>query len=339
MMTPESLVLLRNRDYFVEGQWVVVNPMDAAVFDELGSNVRGFHQFYDVYQDAYYNDHTRHEFNTHLSVTEPLDGAVVYMPKVKSHLVMLLANLAYVLKPGGQIFIVGHNKSGIKSCGKQLETVCEHINKVDSAKHCALMVGTVVSPRVTFCIDDYLTTKTYTLGEQSWQVCGLPGVFSQDALDQGTRLLLEHLPSSLQGEVLDFACGAGVIAAYVGMQNPNVRLVLSDVSALAIYAAQKTLSANGLSGEVVASNGLDNVAGTYHYIITNPPFHTGVKTDYGIVANFLQQAGSHLVNQGRLILVANSFLNYASSMEQLFTNAHTLAKTNKFAVYTSVKAK
>lgn len=338
MMTSESLVLLRNEEYFTKGNWVVVNPMDSAIFYELGANIKGFHQFYDVYEEAYAADFTRHEFNTHITDTS-FDGAIIYMPKVKKHLVMLLDNLAHVLKPGGQIFIVGHNKSGIKSCVKQLEAVCADVNKVDSAKHCALFVGTVKTTKPVFNLDDYLTQQTYQLGEHHWEVCGLPSVFSQDALDPGTKLLLENLPKDVGSDVLDFACGAGVIAAYVGTQYPNVRLVLSDVSALALYSAQKTLAANNLSGEVVASNGLGNVAGNFTHIITNPPFHTGIRTDYGIVAEFLAKANSHLVNQGRLLIVANSFLNYAQAIENHFTNVHTVAKNNKFVIYTSVKAK
>lgn len=338
MMTPESLVLLRNEEYFNEGNWVLINPMDSEIFYKLDPKIKGFHQFYDIYEEAYAADFTRHEFNTHITDTS-FDGAVIYMPKVKKHLSMLLDNLAHVLKPGGQIFIVGHNKSGIKSCVKQLEVVCENINKVDSAKHCGLFVGTVKHTKAHFNIDDYLTEQTYQIADHSWQVCGLPSVFSQDALDPGTKLLLENLPKDLGSDVLDFACGAGVIAAFVGTHFPKTRLVLSDVSALALYSAQKTLAANGLSGDVVASNGLGNVAGNFTHIITNPPFHTGIRTDYGIVAEFLAQANSHLVNQGQLFIVANSFLNYAQAIENHFTNVHTLAKNNKFVIYTSVKTK
>lgn len=347
MMSPESQVILRNKEYFAQGNVVIVNPTDAEVFYDLGENITGFHQFYDVYEQAYSADFARHEFNTHIVTPKVLyDAAIVYMPKVKTHLGMLLANLSNVVKTGGQIFIVGHNKSGIKSCAKHLEKVCDTVNKVDSAKHCGLFVGTVKANPKAFNLDDFLTTKTYELNEIKWEVAGMPSVFSQDALDLGTHLLLEHLPQNIKNDVLDFACGAGVIAAFVGVRHlhtfpdpnnrPNLHLVLSDIHALSLYCAQKTLHLNNLQGDVVASNGLSNVEGKFSHIITNPPFHKGINTDYSIAHSFLVQAREHLIEQGHLTLVANSFLNYAVDMEEHVGPCQKLISDNKFAVYQAV---
>lgn len=350
MMSAESQVILRNQEHFTSGNVIVVNPNDAEVFFELDSNVTGFHQFYDIYEQAYAADFTRHEFNTHITVQNELyDTAIVYMPKVKAHLTMLLANLASVVKPQGQIFIVGHNKSGIKSCGKHLEVVCEHVNKVDSAKHCGLFVGTVKANAKPFNLDSYFTTKTYELNGVSWQVAGMPSVFSQDALDPGSHILMAHLPTNIKGQVLDFACGAGVIAAYVGVQHAKfnqengtsspLHLVLSDINALSLYCAQRTLHLNHLQGDVIASNGLSNVEGKFSHIITNPPFHTGVNTDYSIAYGFLAQAREHLIEQGSLVLVANSFLNYADVMLEHVGPCSKLGGNNKFSVYQATAAR
>lgn len=350
MMSAESQVILRNKEYYTDGKVIVVNPIDAEVFFELGNHVTGFHQFYDIYEQAYAADFTRHEFNTHLSAPDELyDTAIVYMPKVKAHLTMLLANLANVVKPQGQIFIVGHNKSGIKSCGKHLEVVCDHVNKVDSAKHCGMFVGTVKAGAKAFDLDSYLTTKTYELNDVTWQVAGLPSVFSQDALDPGTHILLSHLPKNMKGQVLDFACGAGVISAYVGVQhakfnaendsNSPLHLVLSEINALSLYCAQRTLHLNHLQGDVIASNGLTNVEGKFAHIITNPPFHTGVNTDYSIAYGFLAQAREHLIEQGSLVLVANSFLNYADVMLEHVGPSSKLGGNNRFSVYQAIAAR
>ena len=45
MMSPESQVILRNKEYFAQGNVVIVNPTDAEVFYDLGENITGFHQF------------------------------------------------------------------------------------------------------------------------------------------------------------------------------------------------------------------------------------------------------------------------------------------------------
>ena len=51
----------------------------------------------------------------------------------------------------------------------------------------------------------------------SVEVAGLPGIFSHDGLDNGTRMLLETLEEQpVQADrLLDFACGAGVIGAWI----------------------------------------------------------------------------------------------------------------------------
>ena len=67
------------------------------------------------------------------------------------------------------------------------------------------------------------------------------------------------MPETITGKVLDFGCGAGVIAAYIGTIHPKTTLSLVDVSALALHSAQTTLTLNQLTGEYIASNSLSQV--------------------------------------------------------------------------------
>ena len=61
---------------------------------------------------------------------------------------------------------------------------------------------------------------------------------------------------------------------------------MSDVNALALYCAQKSALLNKIEAKVVASDGLNDVDGRFKGIFTNPPFHTGVGTDYKITQSF-----------------------------------------------------
>ncbi|WP_369676649.1 methyltransferase, partial [Enterococcus faecium] len=78
--------------------------------------------------------------------------------------------------------------------------------------------------------------------------------------------------------MLDFGCGAGLIATFLGLKNIALSFVCSDVSALAAYATTQTLALNNINGKAVLSDGLTSINGKFDLIISNPPFHTGIAT-------------------------------------------------------------
>jgi 16S rRNA (guanine1207-N2)-methyltransferase len=164
-------------------------------------------------------------------------------------------------------------------------------------------------------------------------VVALPGVFSQNGLDIGTQVLLENLPKKITGELLDFGCGAGVIASYLGKVFPEIKLHLLDVSALALYSAQATLKLNNLTGHVFPSDSLSDLKGKYDYIISNPPFHQGLKTNYQATETFLSKIKPHLKPKGQVTVVANSFLRYQPIMEEAIGRTQVLAKQKGFSLY------
>ncbi|MEI8649926.1 methyltransferase [Paraglaciecola sp. Hal342] len=92
-----------------------------------------------------------------------------------------------------------------------------------------------------------------------------------------------------RGVFLDFACGAGIIGCFAGLKNAQAQVVMSDVSALAIYCSQKSAELNGVKAQVIPSNGLRALTGKFAQVFTNPPFHTGIKTDYSVTESFMQQ--------------------------------------------------
>lgn len=112
-------------------------------------------------------------------------------------------NLLSLLPVGTDIFVVGENRSGVRSAEQMLADYAP-LNKVDSARRCGLYFGRLEKQPV-FDADkfwgeysvDGLTIKT------------LPGVFSRDGLDVGSQLLLSTLTPHTKGKVLDVGCGAG----------------------------------------------------------------------------------------------------------------------------------
>ena len=274
-------------------------------------------------------------FTSHYKTEIRHDLVVIAFPKSKAELGFTLAMISPLLAESAQVLLVGDNKSGIKSCPKLTSSVLTHCNKVDSARHCTLFAGQFNNQYQEFNIDSWFKTYQFTINDITLTIASLPGVFSQKSLDVGTRVLLPHLPDNLSDTVLDFGCGAGVISCYIGKKFDNVQLSLLDVSALALSSAEKTLKINGLSGTVFPSNSLSNLTQSYQYIVSNPPFHQGVKTNYQATESFLTNIKPFIKTKGSITIVANSFLRYQEIMDRNISKSKLLAKEQGFSIYQS----
>lgn len=317
MLDNPSQLLIRHE--VVTPATLLVNAQDALSRQQ---SCRAHFYYANLYkQFAAGNDSFAVELDPQLFQTS-VDQAVLYVPKEKSLCRMLFDNLAAMMPEDATLYLVGPNKGGIKSIVKQLPASFSPAQKVASGNHCLLYVcqrnATQVAP---FKLDDYQTT--YQLpGEPATRVFNLPGVFSEQRLDAGTALLLEYIGAQpkIHGRVLDFACGSGAISAFVRAHCSIDAMVASDVSAFALTTTEQTLQAQQLDSpfEVLASDGLDAVTGRFDWIITNPPFHSGQRTDYEIAGKFISEVAKKLKPGGRLLIVANSFLGYNALLRERF---------------------
>ena len=341
MLSNASKLLLRNEELFEQGKWLLVNPLDVDIFSQLNNpQIYAFHQYFDIYQQALSSgDSDKHCFAAAYPTDEKFDGIVIYMPKAKAQAVMLLANLTACLKPGGQLLLVGENKGGINSAAKLLGEYSEQVNKLDSARHCSLFWASIAEPGSSFDLEQWFSQTEIKVGGLTYSICSLPGVFGHNELDPGTRLLLENVKQVPAGKVLDFACGTGVIGCFLGLKRPNSTITMCDVSALAISCATRSAELNKIKAKVLASNGLSELSSSFAAVYTNPPFHTGVQTDYSITDNFIANVRSHMQGDGLLLLVANHFLKYASMIEKNLGNVSCIASTTKFKLYQANKGK
>ncbi len=263
------------------------------------------------------------------------DLLVIAFPKSKAELNFTIAMLADSLEENAMILVVGEKKSGINSLQKLTATTISCCNKIDSARHCVLFAGTIIAHEKPFKLEDWYKYYQLDVAGVSLKIASLPGVFSQSELDVGTKLLLEQLPDNLKGSVLDFGCGAGVIASFVAKKNKEADVSLVDVNALALSSAEKTLAINNLNGKCYASNSLSHVKDKYDHILSNPPFHQGIKTNYLATETFLHNIKAHIKPRGTITLVANSFLKYQPIMEQCIAKTKQLTKAKGFSVYFS----
>ncbi|KGY12415.1 16S rRNA methyltransferase [Vibrio tubiashii] len=259
------------------------------------------------------------------------DLVLLYWPKAKAEAEYLLAMLMAKLGENTEIVVVGENRSGVKSIEKMFKPY-GLITKYDSARRCSFYWGQCTQTPAPFDLQAWFKTYHVEYQQTSLTIKSLPGVFSHGEFDIGSKLLLDTLPQ-LNGKVLDFGCGAGVIGSVMAQLNPGIELDMCDISALAVESSKATLAANGLSANVFASDVYSDTSKDYDFIISNPPFHAGLDTSYGATETLLEQAPKQSSDRGQLFIVANSFLKYPPIIEQAYGNCETLNKTNKFAIY------
>lgn len=263
---------------------------------------------------------------------EKWDQLVLFWPKAKERAIYFLANILPHLAENAEVYLVGDNKGGVKSAAKQIKDFCDNPVKVDSARHCALFRATYLNNALPFDKEDWIKRYQVDAEEMTINIVSLPGVFSHGELDLGTQLLLKNLGHLKMKRTLDFGCGCGIIGTFIGLKRPQIPLELIDIDALAIESATLTLAANNVEAKVYPSDGLADLHGKFATIISNPPFHTGLKTDYKVPENFISNAPKHLMDGGQLRIVANNFLKYEPFMATHFAKHELIINDNKFKI-------
>lgn len=166
----------------------------------------------------------------------------------------------------------------------------------------------------------------------------LPGVFSYDRLDPGTELLLEQLPDVSGQRVLDVGSGYGLIGLLAAL-NGAKQVDLVDVNLLAVAAARANVEQLGLRNVAVVASDLYTALSdrSYDLIVSNPPFHQGKAVDFTITNRLIRQAADHLAPDGRLILVANTFIRYEPTLREHFVRVRQIAATSRYQIFTASK--
>jgi 16S rRNA (guanine1207-N2)-methyltransferase len=333
MMDPRSEVLLRQADLFQGSLLLTGLPAD----DLLGTlpNARGWSWHAGDFDTLDTRFAERVHFGTE-APAEPFEAAVLFLPKARDLADYLINALASRLA-GRELFLVGEKRGGIEAAARQLSPL-GRTRKLDSARHCQLWQVTVENPPQEVELDSLAKRFDVEIEGGALKVVSLPGVFSHGRLDRGSALLLENIDRLPAGHVLDFGCGAGVLGAAVKRRYPETRVTMLDVDAFATASSRLTLAANGLEAEVLTGNGIDAAPSDLDSILTNPPFHTGVHTDYGATENLLKKAREHLRKGGELRLVANSFLRYQPIIEAHLGPCAVMAEGQGFRIYRAKRA-
>ncbi|HYG85196.1 MAG TPA: methyltransferase [Azospirillum sp.] len=258
----------------------------------------------------------------------PFDGAILRQPRGWAAFAMTLHGIAARLPPGAPLWIYGGNDEGITSAPKRLEglfadpetlTVKRRARVLEMRRTDAPARGDPEAWRETVAIAAAMFVS-------------YPGLFAHGRLDPGTALLLDVLPKVAAGaSVLDFGCGAGVIAHMVRSRAPDAQLTLLDVDSLALHAARQNVP----DATLVLSDGWSALEAKRRFdlIVSNPPLHRGKEEDFGALDALVRGAKDRLKPRGALVAVVQRTAGVGKLFAATLRNTEMLAETPQYQVW------
>ncbi|TWA81221.1 16S rRNA m(2)G 1207 methyltransferase [Azospirillum brasilense] len=262
------------------------------------------------------------------------DGAVLRLPRGWAAFEMALHALAARLPAGAPLWIAGSNDEGITSAPKRFDGLAEGVETLTIKRRARLLETRRTSDSAKGNLEDWRETVALPLPgrDGALDLVSYPGLFAHGRLDTGTECLLQVLPEIAAGTaVLDFGCGAGVIARAVRERTPDARLTLLDIDAVALHAARQNVP----DAECVLSDGLAGLGARERFglIVSNPPLHRGKDEDFGMLEALVAGTKQYLKLRGSLVAVTQRTAGVGKLFKTAFGHADLLLETPQFQVW------
>lgn len=270
------------------------------------------------------------------------DAVLLQMPKGRRYGRTLLWSAWSALRPDGQLYVAGATQAGANAFFADAGRLFGNMQLLGYKKRhrIARSIRGVDLPNPippefleSGVAPDEPHIVTVTRPEGVLRLATHPGIFSWDALDEGTCLLLDALRIRPGEHVWDVGCGAGVIGLSAALAHAG-KALMTDINLLAVAYAQRNTEQQGLSAgvQVCAFDGIGPQYGRWNLIVSNPAFHEGRQVDTRMADGLIAQARSVLAPGGRLLLVANRFLAYEKKMNLYFQQVRRVLDTPRYHV-------
>jgi 16S rRNA (guanine1207-N2)-methyltransferase len=268
-----------------------------------------------------------HEYTLH-EAPATIDVAVMNMLFQPGNAWMIygLQVVAYALKPGGRLYILGAKDRGVLSMAKRMQTLFGNVETLAISKG-QRVIGSYKMKKETQDSPNQFPALVST-------------VFAEGKLDEGTRLLLEALEVHTTDVALDIGCGAGYIGLHIAHLASKGHVTMVDASLATVDAARRMVEQSGLTNvQVLPSDGTQAVrAQRFDLVVTNPPFHLGGIQTTGIAERFISEAAQVLHPRGRFYLVANRFLKYEPTLRSCFKSVEEVGGNTRYKVLRATNA-
>lgn len=164
------------------------------------------------------------------------------------------------------------------------------------------------------------------------------GVFSPREIDEGSRLLLDHIEVNPTDDCFDLGCGYGPLGLTLARLAPHGHTLLVDKDFVAVDYARKNAERNGVvNATAMLSNGFDQVGDRrFDLVVSNIPAKVGKEMLYIL----LYDAFQHLNPGGRICVVTITGLRrfIERAFEEVFGNYEKVKQGKAYTVASAYKA-
>lgn len=271
---------------------------------------------------------------------EKVDVVLIKIPKSMALFEYQLLRLKPLLHSDSVVLVAGMIKYMPKKVWLLLESILGQANTHLTNKKAKLIEITV---------DESLATIknpypiSWPLEESDLTLSNHANVFAREHLDVGTRFFLEHCPViEDEKSVIDLGCGNGVIGLSVLSKQPDVELLFTDESYMAIASVKENVKQLPSQENIRfhCGDGLLKVKKqSADIILCNPPFHQHHSTGETMALTMFSQASRVLKKYGELWIVGNRHLAYHTKLGSWFMDVTLIASNKNFVILKASRPK
>jgi 23S rRNA (guanine1835-N2)-methyltransferase len=273
-----------------------------------------------------------------LPSTSPLSGKFdLVLMKVPKNLALLeyqLIQLKPHLVDNARLMLAGMVKMMPSSIWKLLEKTIGPTETSRAQKKARIITARPDSqlPQI-----DSKYPLSWKLEGSSFTLLNHANTFSREKLDNGTRLMLKHLPETEgEGDIVDLGCGNGVLGLVAAHNNPLANIHFIDESYMAIEStrlnAQQLGEREGSVNFYTADGLKEFVDNSQDLVLCNPPFHQQQAQLDTMALSMFTESARVLREGGALWVIGNRHLHYHNKLKSWFKQVEVIASDRKFVL-------
>lgn len=166
-----------------------------------------------------------------------------------------------------------------------------------------------------------------------------PGVFSQDAPDEGTMLVLETVLPRVRPHqrVLDLGAGVGILGISLAGRLPRGEVWMVDSDVRAVRLCQENVEANSVPNAHIVLSDITLDLPDLHFdlVVSNPPTHSGKD----VLSGFVTESYDVLRPGGSLYVVVNRLLSIREMIAETFGTVEQVNRRKGFIILRGEKVR
>jgi 23S rRNA (guanine1835-N2)-methyltransferase len=286
-------------------------------------------------------DHAAINFNNGLSLPKKVfDLVLIKTPKSHALLKFQLRLLKPSVDANTQIIAAGMSRSIHNKTLQLFESIIGPTTTSLAWKKSRLIFAT---PDLSLETPFANSTDRFVLEtNRTFNISSHANVFSRGRLDEGSQLLIEHMPIDEQyRDIADLGCGNGVLGIIAASLNKPSSIVFADESYMAVSSAKQNFGeafGKTIKAHFKVTDCLQGVEDeSIDLVLNNPPFHQLSAIGDTIAWQMFIDARRVLRKDAALYVVGNRHLGYHTKIKKVFGNCEMITSNQKFVVLKAVK--